>query len=285
MTGFGRGAAEAGGRRIVVEVRSVNHRFLDLKLRLPWASAEVDSRLGAAVRRRVDRGAVTVSVSDEAAARVPQVHANIELARAVHGALGTIAAALGAPPPGLEVVVAQPGVLVVGEPVVSPDELWAALEPALEVALTGLATERAREGQALATDLLARIATLERIAGDLGRLAAAAPEAAHRRLSDRLAKLMTDQVDPQRLAQEVALLADKVDVSEELTRLLTHLGELRALCAAAGPVGRKLDFLLQEVGREINTTGAKSQSTDIARLIVDAKAELEKIREQSQNVE
>ncbi len=286
MTGFGRAGADAAGRRLVIEVRAVNHRFLDLKLRLPWGGAELEARIGAAVRKRVDRGALSINISEDAAARAPAVHANLPLAMAIHAALVELADALGAPPPGLDAVLAQPGVLVVGEPTTAIDELWAALEPALDAALVALAAERAREGAALAADVLARVANLERLAAELGRLAAAGPEAARKRLTDRLAKLLGEgQVDPQRLAQEVALLADKADVSEELTRLTAHLGELRALCSAPGPVGRKLDFLLQEVGREINTTGSKSQATEIARLIVDAKAELEKIREQIQNVE
>jgi uncharacterized protein (TIGR00255 family) len=163
-----------------------------------------------------------------------------------------------------------------------------ALKPGVEAALDALLEARAREGAALKADLDARTATLEKLATDLRDLTRDAPDVYRKRLRERLERALQDQqqqVDSARLAQEVAFLADKADVAEELTRLETHLGELKRLLTQKGPAGRRLDFLTQELNREINTIGSKSQSATVAARVVDAKAEVERLREQIQNVE
>jgi uncharacterized protein (TIGR00255 family) len=287
MTGYGRGTCEVAGRRLVVELRSVNHRFLELKLRMPWADAALEAHVTAAMRARLARGAVTVSVRDEGGGGGQAVRADVGLARQYHHALTEVRGAIGSDEAvTLALVVAQPGVLTVGEGVTDPEALWSALRPGLEAALDALVAARAREGEALRADLQARLGALETMQRDLGTLTAEAPDNYRKKLRDRLERaLKPGEVDAQRLAQEIAILADKADVTEELTRMAAHLVECKRLTDDKGANGRRLDFLTQELNREVNTIGAKSQSATVAARVVDAKAEVERLREQIQNVE
>jgi uncharacterized protein (TIGR00255 family) len=288
MTGYGRGTCEVGGRRLVVELRTLNHRFLEVKLRLPWSDPAVDAALTQLLRSRVDRGVVSVSIREEGGGDVQAVRADTALARSFAAALERVREAIGTDEPvTLALVAAQPGVLTVGDPHKDGDALWAELRPGVEAAISALLESRAREGSSLREDLVSRTATLDRLAEELRELTRDAPEQYRKRLRERLDRALqqTDPVDPGRLAQEVAILADKVDVAEELTRLSTHLVELRRLLDEKGPTGRRLDFLTQELNREINTIGSKAQSAPVAARVVDAKAELERLREQIQNVE
>ncbi len=287
MTGYGRGRCEVGGRRLVVEMRSVNHRFLELKLRLPWAEPLVEQRATQAVRARLERGAVTVTVRDEGGGVAAEVTANLPLARAYAEALAEVRQACGLDEPvSLQLVASQPGVLVVGEAAVDGEALWAQLAPGFQGALEELVATREREGAALQRDLRHRVGNLRRLTDELRALSDGMPDDARRRLQERLARLIAPgEVDPQRLAQEVAVLADRSDVSEELTRLGTHLDEVARLTDGDRPNGRRLDFLAQELHREVNTLGAKNQRAEIALKVVDAKTEVERLREQVQNVE
>ena len=287
MTGYGRGTCEVAGRRLVVELRSVNHRFLELKLRLPWSDASLEAHVTQAIRARLGRGAVTVSVRDEGGGAAAAVRADVGLARQVYDALSEIRGALGLEEPvSLALVAAQPGVLTVGEAVADPEALWRALEPGLGDALDGLVASRAREGAALKADLNARIEALTIMQRELAELTRDAPEHYKKKLRERLDRaLKPGEIDAQRLAQEMAIIADKADVAEELTRMALHLTECRRLVDDGAANGRRLDFLTQELNREVNTIGAKSQSAPVAARIVDAKAELERMREQIQNVE
>jgi uncharacterized protein (TIGR00255 family) len=280
MTGFGRGSVDAGERRLRVEIRSVNHRGLDLKIRSGESYAFCDSEIARAVRGAVERGAVTVLIRDESAA----ASAGIDGARvrALYGVLeqlrqelkidepvtlGTVGAFLGA----------SHGSALSGE------SLWELLRPAVAAALKELTAMRTREGAALAVDLGARRSRLRELAAFLRARAATLPEKFAQRLQERLAGQVA--IDPGRLAQEVALMADRLDVSEELVRLETHLEHLGEILKGKGAVGRKLDFVVQEIGRELNTVASKAQDAEMAAVVIDAKAELEKLREQAQNVE
>lgn len=287
MTGYGQGTCEVGGRRLVVEVRSVNHRFLEIKLRLPWSDAALEMHVTQAVRARLSRGAVTVSVRDEGGGGGQAVHVDLALARQYYDALGSLRASLGiGEPVSLALVAAQPGVLTVGETVQDGEALWRAIAPGFGQALDGLVAAREREGAALEADLSARCQALEGMARDLAELTHDAPEHYRKKLRDRLERaLKPGEIDPQRLAQEVVIAADKADVAEELTRMAAHLTECRRLVGSAEANGRRLDFLTQELNREVNTIGAKSQSAPVAARVVDAKAEIERLREQIQNVE
>ncbi len=288
MTGYGRGSSEVSGRRVIVEIRSVNHRFLEVKLRGAFAEAGLEQRVTALLRTYLDRGALHVTLRDEGGGAAESIRCDLSLAEAYAAALEKIRVAIGAPAGDmLALVASQPGVLSTSHATADPDELWAALEPAVVAAAKALVLSREREGAALSADLITRIDHLEAHAAALQQLTADSPQAHKKRLHDRLARLLDGaDVDPQRLAQEVALFADRVDVAEELTRLAAHLQEARRLVAVEkAPSGRRLDFLTQELHREINTIGSKSQSAACAARVVEAKAELERLREQVQNVE
>lgn len=292
MTGHGRGTAEAAGRRVTVEIRAVNHRYFELKLRTATLDARVEESVTQTIRKRAERGAFAVSVRDEGATtRAVGFRIDLDGARAVHGSLEELRRNLGiAEPVALALVLAQPGVVTSAEALGSDvDATLAALAPALDAALDELIAMRRREGDALARDLFGRLDRLDQLAAEIRGYAIDAPAEFRRRLSERLTKLMAPgtpvAIDEGRLALEVAVLADRTDVTEELVRLAAHLAAIRAHVAEDVPVGRRLDFLVQELGREVNTIGSKSQSSEIARRVVEAKAELEKIREQVQNVE
>ena len=280
MTGFGRGLVDAGQRRLRVEIRSVNHRGLDLKIRSGESDAFCDSEIARAVRAAIERGAVTVLIRDESAAasagideaRVRALYGVLERLRqelkiAEPVTLGTVGAYLGA----------SHGAALSGE------SLWEVLRPAVEAALDELTAMRAREGAALAADLGARRSRLGELTATLRARAATLPEKFAQRLHERLAG--QTGIEPGRLAQEVALMAERLDVTEELVRLETHLGHLGEILKSSGAVGRKLDFVVQEIGRELNTVASKAQDAEMAAVVIDAKAELEKLREQAQNVE
>jgi uncharacterized protein (TIGR00255 family) len=291
MTGFGRGVAEHGRTRATVDVRAVNHRFLDLKLRGTLAPALEDA-IGTRVRSAIERGAVTVSVHLTREAGGGATRIDQAAARAAHEQLTELARVLGTQGPDLALVLAQPGVVITADEDPRDDSDTPAVLAALDAALKQLTGMREGEGQALARELIARLDELTALRATLGKLSADVPERVQKRLQQRLERLLQDDdktdaagLDPSRLAQEVALLADRADVTEELVRLASHLEQARLLVAGSAAAGRRLDFLVQEIGRELNTIGSKSAVTEISSAIVEAKAVLEKVREQVQNVE
>lgn len=298
MTGYGRGVVERGEIRATVDVRTVNHRFLDLKLRTGQIPAALEDAIATRVRGAIERGSVAVAV--HLAGGAPGgMRIDGDAAARAHRMLTELAARLAIPGPDLALVLAQPGVVIAGDLVddgphgaaaVALDAvdaaLGAALGAALDAALVQANAMRAAEGAVLAAELRLRLDELVALRAQVAALAGAVPAQIARRLGDRLKRLSEDAgVDPARLAQEVALLADRADVTEELVRLTSHLDQARALVDSAGAVGRRLDFLVQEIGRELNTIGAKSTTAEISAAVVAGKATLEKIREQVQNVE
>lgn len=291
MTGYGRGVVEREDVRATVDVRSVNHRFLDLKLRGAALPASVEDAIAARVRGAADRGAVAVSV--HLAGRAAGLRIDGDAAERACRVLAELAERLALPGPDLALVLSQPGVVTGGEPdpsggngIEAPDAMQAAVLAALDAALAQLDRMRQNEGKALAADLAARLDELVATRAQLAVLAAEAPHQLARRLQERVKRLVDELgMHDARIAQEVALLADRADITEELVRLASHLDQARALLASDGPVGRRLDFLVQEIGRELNTIGAKATAAEISSLIVEAKASLEKVREQVQNVE
>jgi uncharacterized protein (TIGR00255 family) len=285
MTGFGRAVVDTsdGAGRLRVEIRSVNHRGLDLKVRAPQPDAYCEAEIGRAVRAAVERGSVTVHVRDEA--RPARAGVDEERAKEVFAALVKLSGELGiGGTPSLEAVAAF--MAAGGGGGLEGEALWEALRPAVEMALVELIATRRREGAALAEDLRARVARLGTLVGQIRAAAIALPERFARRIEERLAGLREQPgFEPGRVAQEAALMAERLDVAEELVRLETHLQHLAELLRAAGAVGRKLDFVVQEVGRELNTIGSKAQDAGVAALVIEGKAELERLREQAQNVE
>jgi uncharacterized protein (TIGR00255 family) len=287
MTGYGRGVAERGIARVTVELRSVNHRFLDLKLR-GAASPAVEDAVAQRVRERVERGSVSGTIRVERTGPGAAVRVDRALARDIHAQLAALATDLDLPTPSLRDVIAQPGVLSVGDPAAEAEaDAASAATAASTIALDALIAMREAEGKNLAADMQARLDTMSRVFDALGAATVDASALARDRLHERVARLLENagSVDPGRLAQEIAILADRADVTEEQVRARSHLGQLTGTLLQSGAVGRRLDFLVQELGREINTIGAKSTAAPIAQLVVDAKTELEKIREQVQNLE
>jgi uncharacterized protein (TIGR00255 family) len=291
MTGFGRGVAEQGNVRATVDLRAVNHRFLDLKLRAQVMPA-LEEQIAGRIRAAIERGSVTVSIhiARHAAAAGPRI--DEVAARAAHGQLALLAKSLGIAGPELALVLAQPGVVLADEPGSDSEMVDALILTALDAAIGGLQQMRAVEGRVLERDLAMRLDELGKLRGTIVGLAAGVTEHVQKKLAERLRRLLGDEsnksgsvVDPARLAQEVALLAERADITEELVRLASHLEQAGATIGGLGASGRKLDFLVQEIGRELNTIGSKSQVTEISSAVVEAKAVLEKVREQVQNVE
>jgi len=287
MTGFGRATFDLDGSAFRVEVRSVNNRFLDIKVHLPWVDGELEQHLRRGVRARLARGRVDVTVSLDDADGGGGVRLNAELARDLGRVLGELAATLSCDIATAALLVPQQrDLLLATSGGAARDQLWAGVEPCLDQALTGLQQMRAEEGQALASDLNRNLATMRRLRGEIATLADNEPQRRRDRLTERVEKLLGDrEVDGERLAQEVALLADRADVSEELVRLQSHLDQLHELLGQPDAIGRKIEFLLQEVNRELNTIASKTGSGETSALVVEAKSCLEKMREQAQNVE
>jgi len=287
MTGFGAGHGAAGGEELDVEVRSVNHKFCEVKVRTPRELAALELDAARAVKDRLARGGVEVSLRrpGPAGGLAPRVDA--ALAESYARAFAEVAARLGLPGgPALSDVIGAEGVVRLEERAVDLDAAREALRGAIAGALDALVAMRAREGEALGRDLAGRLARVEALVARVAELVPAALAAHEVRLRERVEELARGvAVDPARLAQEIAILADRTDVTEEITRLRSHAGQVRALLASLEPAGRKLDFLVQEMHREVNTIGSKSQSAEIAAAVVEMKAEVERMREQVQNVE
>jgi uncharacterized protein (TIGR00255 family) len=288
MTGFGAGQATQASESLAVELKSVNHKFCEVKVRLPRELGTLEAVVQKAVKDQVARGAVEVSVRRAARTGtgwVPQ--ADLGLAREYRRAWSELATALGLPDElRLRDIALLPNVIRVEEPQVNLEDAGRALDTALAAALVGLSSMRSREGESLERDLETRLGLVSKVVSELIELAPRAVEDYRARLAEKIAELAKGvSVDPQRLAQEVAFFAERTDVAEEMTRLRSHLSQFQALLSAKEPVGRKMDFLVQEMHREVNTTGSKSQHPEISTRVVALKAELERIREQVQNVE
>ncbi len=288
MTGFGVGRGRVDDEELAVELKSLNHKFCEVKARLPRELAALEGAVVKQVKDRLSRGSVEVFVKRHvanASATVPTV--DLPLAQAYVKAFAELAAATGVNGElTLRDLAVQPGILRLEERGVDVERAARALTAALERALAALEEMRRTEGVAMEADLSSRLRLVETLSREVAALAPKAVEEYRLRLVDRIAELSRGvSLDAQRLAQEVALFAERTDIAEEMTRLTSHLGQFRELLASPEPVGRKMDFLVQEMHREVNTTGSKSQHTDIAQRVLAMKAELERIREQVQNVE
>jgi len=288
MTGFGRGEASAEGRTWVAEIRTVNHRFLDQRVVLPRLFNVFEEPVKKMVATILDRGRVDITFSVQGISTVePQLVVNESVARQyrhclqqlidVYGLDGTVT---------LRDMLTLRDVITLEEQRPDMDAEWVLISSALEAALKDCDIMREREGQALQQDLLGRLAKFELV---VRQIDSHIPELQQQRQSDlrlRVGKLLEGlDLDPIRLAQETALMADKSDVTEEITRLDSHMAQFRAFLASEEPVGRRLDFLLQEFLREVNTLSSKISSASIAHLGVEMKNEIEKLREQVQNIE
>lgn len=288
MTGFGSGTATVARETVSVELRAVNHKFCEVKARLPRELAALEPVVVRQVKERLARGAVDVTVrraQRTATGVVPVL--DLPLAQEYRRAFREAARALGLPDDlTLRDVVLQPGVVRLEEPEVVLGDAATAVERAVGAALEASMVMRKKEGAVLEADLTQRLGLVEGAVKEIRELAMSSVEDYRRRLSERIAELTAGlPVDPQRIAQEVAFFAERTDVAEEMTRLESHLEQFRVLLKSDEPTGRKMDFLTQEMHREVNTTGAKSQHPQISARVLVLKAELERIREQVQNIE
>ncbi len=300
MTGYGRSETQASGRVIVAEVRAVNNRYLDCSVKLPRAYIFAEDALKKEVQRRVGRGKVDLffTIKEETGQGL-QVKADLELAKSYLDALAALEDGLAlsagdgqrANIARLKLCARFPDVLTVEKPEEDLDQVQADLLAALDAALADFDAMRAREGEKLRSDILSRAGTIEELVGQVERQSPETVRAYRQKLEAKLREVLENkQFDEGRILTECAIFADKVAVDEETVRLRSHIAQLRELLDKGagdknGGVGRKLDFLIQEFNREANTIGSKCADLNVTRLVVDMKAEIEKIREQVQNIE
>jgi uncharacterized protein (TIGR00255 family) len=293
MTGYAQTRIIENGWSLRVSVRSVNHRFLDLHLRVPEGFEPVEPRIRQIVRERVRRGHLDVTLHYEMAGPAA-VGVNREVAAAYLAAVNQLRSDFKVEPqPDLAAILRLPG--VIGPATASLEdkvvELEAAVTKCLVQSLDKLDRMRADEANHLREEMLARLKNLTHLAGEIEIIAKRAQPAFARRLETRLKELLGEaQLDPARLSQEAAIAAERSDVTEEITRLRSHVEQFESLLASAGDIGKKLDFLLQEMQREANTLlsktpGNEQEGLEITRLALECKSEIEKLREQVQNIE
>jgi uncharacterized protein (TIGR00255 family) len=284
MTGFGAGATE----RVRVELRAVNHRFLQVKLRLPSHLSQLESDFEARVKEGLSRGVIQGTVAIEVPQNEGAVNVDATAAARLMAQLRVLRLELELDEePTLAHVLSLPGVVRTESKSVDDDALVEEARRAFAEALDALVAMRAREGEALAADLTGNIDALEELVDAIRRRSPESVREHQAALEERVASLLGSEreIEEKDLAREIALLADKLDVAEETSRLGMHLEQLRELIAKGGAVGRKLDFLVQECLREVNTIGSKCNDAATAHAVVDAKTLVERLREQVQNVE
>ena len=287
MTGYGRCHIEEDGREMTVEVKSVNHRFLDISYRLSRTLSSLDDAVRKGVGARLARGHVDVFVSYANHRQdAKEVRVDTALALAYQKAVAELSGALGrdADLP-LSDYTRLPDVLTVQEKEEDQQTVRDLFERALAGALVGLVAMREQEGERMRADILEKIGNIESIRDGVAERAPLVVAEYRDKLHQRIAALTEGEIDEARLITEVAIFADRAAIDEELVRLLSHAAAIRETVELAEPVGRKLDFLVQELNREVNTIGSKASDTTIAQAVVKAKGEIEKLREQVQNIE
>lgn len=289
MTGYGRGEASSGGVTVLVELRSVNNRFRDLQVRCPREYMALEPRVTQALKDPFRRGRVDCFVRRSVTDGAQVVQVDPVLARQYVQALDELKAlvpSLAKEQASLSFVLTQPGVLTVTEAEVDVMREWDIVETALAAAIEDMLQMREAEGAALAEDLRRHLTELRGLTAEVELACDGIHDRLYARLDGRIKRLLGDRVDAGRLAQEAAVLADKADVSEEIARLRSHCDQFReALDGGEEPVGRRLEFLLQELHREVNTIGSKAAEHPVSQRVVDMKSVLERMREQSANVE
>lgn len=288
MTGYGKGQVSRNDISLMVEVKSVNHRYGDITVKLPRTLMVLEGEVRKLVGARLKRGRIDVYINLEfasAADKVPvlnQVLAEKYL-QLLEGMERSFELTGGV---SVQLLAAQKDVITLQEAEPAVEDVRICLDSALEKALDAVEGMRLAEGKSTCEDMQERFATLENLLAGAALRAPVVPQEWRQKLQERLARLEKGfEFDPQRVAQEVALFADRCDISEELTRFKSHLQQFGSLFEVDEPVGRQMDFLLQELNREANTMGSKSSDVELTRQVVAIKAELEKIREQVQNIE
>ncbi|HID30042.1 MAG TPA: YicC family protein [Desulfobacterales bacterium] len=289
MTAFGRAEKTIEGRIFTIEIRSVNSRYGEVMVRMPPQFLPLEDRVKKLVLAKVSRGRVEVMIKVKNGSQtVPDVHINLPLAREYYRALCELNETLQiGEKVGLGAVLGMQGIITATEPEEDLEKTWPSFSSCIREALEGIDAMRISEGIAIHNDFQKRLQSIEE---DLSRVKELAPSVLsqhHSRLKERIAMLTdgTIEVDPNRMAQEAAFLADKSDITEEIIRAESHLKQFRSMIESEAPTGRALDFLLQELNREVNTIGSKAGDAQLPQIVVGLKSELEKLREQVQNIE
>ena len=288
MTGYGRSESIIDGRHIIFELKSVNHKFFECNARLPRSCMFLEDKLKALVQSKISRGKVDLFLQLETLESADtEVLVNHSLASAYVKAFGDLKEEYHLPDEiSLSLLARCPDLLSVHKAQEDEDALWAAVCQVAEPAIESFLNMRKAEGARLQKDILDKAKNLELLVSEVEKLTPETVSEYQERLRAKIEELLgSTHFDEQRVLTEVAVFADKVAVDEEIVRLRSHIRQLRELVESEEPVGRKIDFLVQEMNRETNTIGSKVNNAKIARIVVDNKAELEKIREQIQNIE
>ena len=288
MTGYGRGETDHNGAKFSVELNSVNRKQSDIVVNLPRDLAELEPRIRQTINENISRGRTNVLVSyHDRANGMRKLALDTKLAQSYHEAMRALQKELNAPGEiTIDTILQAPGVMRPSEEMLKAEDVWPAVEKALRTALAELIKMREREGKHLAKDLIHRLKTMRK---ELKAIRAIHPDVVKKYRAALLERLQKSglpiQTDDERLVKEISFFADRADVSEELTRLESHLAQFAHHLRKNEPVGRTLEFITQEIFRELNTLGAKANDAGISQRVVACKAELEKIREQIQNLE
>ncbi len=288
MTGYGRTTAESEQWRVTTELKSVNNRYLDLTIKMPKTFNPLEDRLKKEISSALSRGHVDLYVSvEEIGENKAAIACDLDLAKEYCRALRQIAEATDVPyQVELTDIASYNGVLTVQKEEQDLDELWPVMARALKDSLSQLVEMRVTEGEKLAAEIEDRIAGLLKIREKIAVRSPLVVEDYREKLTARISDILAEvEIDRDKLLNETAFFADKADISEELSRLTSHFEQFSDYLRKDEPVGRKLDFILQEINREVNTIGSKANDKEISRLVIEAKGELEKIREQVQNFE
>jgi len=288
MTGYGKAESVTDSGKLSVEIRSVNHRYGEISVKLPRQFMSLEGEIKKRVAARFKRGKIDIFINFEQPSGVaapPQI--NLAVAKAYHEAFLALNHHLGIyEPVPASIIIAQKDVLVSQEMAPDMEAVSTALFSTLADAMDSFGEMRSKEGEALFAEIAGRIAIINELVETVAVRTPVAVAANVERLKERIIKLLADvQLDEMRFAQEAALIADRMEVTEELVRLRSHFKQFDSLLKLEEPVGRKLDFLLQEMNREVNTIGSKANDAEIAAMVVELKSEMEKVREQIQNVE
>lgn len=289
MTGFGRGGFEAEKSSITIEIKSVNHRYTEIVTKMPKKFYAFEEKMKSIIKGSVNRGRFEVYVNyKEEIGENYDVKPNFELMDKYHATLMEVKNRYDlSDKPSISLVSRFPDAITIEYKETDEEEIWKVIEPALKHAVIDLVKMREIEGIKLEEDVLKRIDLIRETLGEIEKLCPMIVENYKKRITDRINEILSEtaEIDEAKVAHEVAIFADKTSIAEEVVRLDSHFEQMKDIFKVGGAIGRKLDFLIQEMNREVNTIGSKSPDFDISNYVVDMKSEIEKIREQIQNIE
>lgn len=288
MTGYGRAQKILGGRDILVEIRSVNHRYYEYSSRIPRAYSYIDEKLKALIKTLVSRGKVEISVTiNNIEVKDSEISINKDVAEGYVNALRSVSGELGLKDDlVLSKLIKLPEIFVVQKAPDNQEQIWTDISEVANEALQNFVEMRQTEGEKLKSDIISKADFILEMVSQIEEISPQTVENYRNRLYQKIYEVLDGKdVDEQRIVTEAALFAEKIAVDEETVRLRSHISQLKSMFESDEPVGRKLDFIVQEINREVNTIGSKAQDLNITKIVVDMKAEIEKIREQIQNIE